>query len=289
MNDMHIAKYWKDDIDNAVRCGLCPHRCLIRDNAFGLCGARKNNDGILLAATYGHISSIALDPIEKKPLSMFNPGKNILSIGSFGCNLNCGFCQNFEISKEYSDILFEAKKMMPNEIVSIAIDTMRRNNIGVAFTYNEPLVGYEFVRDCAVLTRDAGLLNVLVTNGFINPDPLADLLPVIDAMNIDLKGFTKDFYSSVGGVFEDVKETIVMSAKQCHVEVTTLVIPNENENDIEDIAKWLSSINDGIPLHLTRFYPRYRYAGKSPTSREKMIRLSGIAKKYLKNVIVGNM
>ena len=289
MNEMHIAEFWNTLDDNVVRFGLCPHRCHIQNNSNGFCVVRENRNGVLYASTYGCVSSIALDPIEKKPLNMFHTGKNILSIGSFGCNLNCGFCQNFEISKEYSDAQRVANYMTPNDIISIAIDTMSRNNIGVAYTYNEPLIGFEFVRDCAVLIHDSGLLNVLVTNGFINADPLAGLLPLIDAMNIDLKGFSEDFYSGVGGVLEVVKDTIAMAVKHCHVEVTTLVIPNENEDDIEDIAKWLSSIDSDIPLHLSRFFPRYRYADKTATQRDKIMRLADKAKKHLNNVITGNM
>ena len=289
MNDARIASYWNTDKNNAVRCGLCPHRCLVREGASGICGIRENREGVLLAASYGMISSIALDPIEKKPLYMFHPGKSVLSIGSFGCNLRCGFCQNYEISAEYGDILRSARLMSPDDVVALAVETAKGGNIGVAYTYNEPLIGYEFLHDCAVLAHGAGLCNVLVTNGCINKEPLEDLLPLVDAMNIDLKGFRDDFYTKLGGSLETVKGTIAMSAGRCHVEVTTLVVPGENEGDVEELAKWLSSVSPDIPLHLTRFFPRYHYSGKAPTPRETIIKLCGVAEKYLRNVFSGNM
>ena len=310
MNDPKKAVYWKADENNAVRCGLCPHRCHISENASGRCGVRENKNGALIASSYGQLSSVALDPIEKKPLYMFYPGKRILSIGGYGCNFRCRFCQNYEISAEYSrseNSVFgigssefarigrpsepsELRQvMMPEDVVALAAQTVRDGNIGVAYTYNEPLIGYEFLHDCAVLARDRGLYNVIVTNGFINREPLEALLPLIDAMNIDLKGFTDEFYKAVGGNLENVMETIAVSAKRCHVEVTTLVIPGENESDIPEIANWLSSIDPNIPLHLTRFFPRYRMSDRTPTPRETILKLRETAQEYLKNVFAGNM
>ena len=284
MNDGRIASYWDKEKGNSARCGLCPHRCLVKEKTYGICGARVNSGGALYAATYGLVSSVALDPIEKKPLHMFKPGSHILSVGSFGCSFRCEFCQNYEISLEYGGIRDEARRMAPDDIVSIARQTLARGNIGAAYTYNEPLIGYEFVYDCAALVRESGLSNVLVTNGFINAEPLENLLPMIDAMNIDLKGFSESFYKRVGGDLETVKETIVKSAKSCHVEVTTLVIPGENENDVGEIAKWLSGVSKDIPLHVTRFFPRYKYESKTPTPRDTIQRLSDNARLYLRNV-----
>jgi len=179
--------------------------------------------------------------------------------------------------------------MTPQDVAALAVRTVPDGNIGVAYTYNEPLIGYEFLCDCAALVREAGLRNVIVTNGYINKEPLEALLPLIDAMNIDLKGFTGSFYQKVGGALEPVKEAIELAAGRCHVEVTTLVIPGENEADIEPIAKWLSSLDPGIPLHLSRFFPRHKYQDKAPTPRETIIRLGEIAKRHLKNVFAGNM
>ena len=308
------AMYWDAAENNTVRCGLCPHRCRIPSGAAGYCRVRENREGALIAAGYGQVSSIALDPIEKKPLYMFHPGKNILSIGGFGCNFRCPFCQNFEISMEFDKLRQNTRRMTPAEVAELAVRTVQEGNIGVAYTYNEPIIGYEFVYDCAKLVRAAGLCNVLVTNGYINEEPLEMLLPMIDAMNIDLKGFTNDFYNEVSrlniaekrtqnidkrtseadrGALETVKRTIVATQAFCHVEVTTLVIPGSgshgNENDIEELAKWLASIDPDIPLHLTRFFPRFQTTDRTPTPRETILRLSEKAKKYLKNVFAGNM
>lgn len=296
MSGAHIAMYWRKEDNNNVRCELCPHRCFITDKSAGICGWRENRGGSLTAAGYGRVSSIALDPIEKKPLGMFHPGKNILSVGGFGCNLNCPFCQNHEISMRRdprgTDGGYPAPhsgRLTPEEVVELAVRTIEDGNIGVAYTYNEPLTGYEFVYDCAALVRDAGLLNVVVTNGYINKEPLEKLLPLIDAMNIDLKAFTEGFYRNVGGSLNVVKETIAVSVKSCHVEVTTLMIPGENEDDAEELSAWLASVDPDIPLHLTRFFPRYRYGDRAPTPLDTMRRSRDAAKKNLKRVFTGNI
>ena len=285
MNKAKRALYWNTLKNGEMQCQLCPHQCKIKENAAGLCGVRVNQGGELIATSYGQVSSMALDPIEKKPLNMFHPGKRILSIGSFGCNLRCPFCQNYEISIEYER---KAEVTKPGAIVSIAQQTVPNCNIGVAYTYNEPLIGYEFLHDCAQLVHEAGLYNVLVTNGYINKEPLKELLPLIDAMNIDLKGFGA-FYGKLGGRSDVVKETIEISHKQCHVEVATLIITDENEGDIEEIAEWLSSIDPEIPLHISRFFPRYRYMDRQPTPPETIFRLHETAKAHLKNIFIGNM
>ena len=282
------ALFWSGGDDGCVRCELCPHRCCIDEGFAGVCGVRENRGGALVASGYGLVSSIALDPIEKKPLYLFHPGKHVLSVGGFGCNLRCPFCQNHEISM-FRDIGSIDSFYSPDDIVRLAGQTIIKGNIGLAYTYNEPLIGYEFLCDCARLVHDEGLYNVIVTNGCINREPLEALLPFIDAMNIDLKGFTKGFYDRVGGSLEAVLETIESSCRSCHVEITTLVLPGENEDDIEEISKWLAAIDTNIPLHLSRFFPRYRYADREPTSRETVVRLCDIAKKHLKNVFAGNM
>ena len=287
---MHKARYWNADDNMSVRCGLCPHRCRIAENTSGLCGVRQNRNGELIASGYGQVSSVALDPIEKKPLYMFHPGKRVLSIGAYGCNLRCPFCQNYEISMVYAENnAVPSRTTAPSEIAALAVRSVPAGNIGVAYTYNEPIIGYEYLYDCAGLVHNAGLYNILVTNGYINTEPLESLLPLVDAMNIDLKGFTDSFYKKAGGRIEPVKEAIVISHKKCHVELTTLVIPDENENDVKEIAEWISTIDPNIPLHLTRFFPRYRYSNKMPTRTDTMYRLQETAKMYLKNVFVGNM
>lgn len=182
-----------------------------------------------------------------------------------------------------------SRDFSPDDIARLAVQSIPDGNIGVAYTYNEPLIGYEFLCDCARLVHDEGLMNVVVTNGYINPEPLEDLLPLTDAMNIDLKGFTDGFYNEIGGTLEPVKDTIARAYKHCHIEVTTLVIPEENDSDIEELSEWLASISPDIPLHLTRFFPRYRYEDRAPTPRETVLKLCETAKGHLKYVFAGNM
>ncbi|MCL1884213.1 MAG: AmmeMemoRadiSam system radical SAM enzyme [Defluviitaleaceae bacterium] len=272
-------------MSNTARCEICPHFCLIPEGENGRCVSRKNIGGKIISESYGKITALALDPIEKKPLKMFYPGTMILSIGSYGCNFRCMFCQNNEIAMPRGTV--STKFYSPDEILKFAQEA--NGNIGIAYTYNEPLINYEFVYDCAVKIREAGLKNVLVTNGFINREPLEKLLPFIDAMNIDLKAFSENFYKKIGGNFQTVKNTITLAQRICHVEVTTLVIPGENENDVEPLAKWLASINPEIPLHLSRFFPQHEYSNRHPTPREMILRLAEISRKYLKNVFVGNV
>jgi len=287
MGSKKIADHWDKLDNNRVKCGLCPHFCTIEAKKTGKCGVRENREGSLIAASYGCVTSIALDPIEKKPLYNFYPGKKIVSIGSYGCNLKCQFCQNYGISMEYHGMKTEI--MTPELVAQVAQLSIKDGNVGVAYTYNEPLIGYEFVKDCSILIRKEGLANVLVTNGYINNEPLKELLQHIDALNIDIKGNNNRTYSKLGGTLEPVKNTIEIANKVCHVEVTTLVVPNENDNEIEEIAKWLSEINPSIPYHLSRFFPRYKYSESAATPPELMYKLKERAEKYLETVYLGNM
>jgi pyruvate formate lyase activating enzyme len=305
------AKFWKPKEYSTVQCLLCPHYCVINEGRAGRCGVRFNNQGDLYANSYGVVSGIALDPIEKKPLGMFKSGKKILSIGSFGCNMHCPFCQNNHISMEYEKSLFAPcqpanssenydieikstraiKKMTPFEVVTLAKDTVVDGNVGVAYTYNEPLVGYEFVYECAKEIRRNNMLNVIVSNGFINPQPFKELLPYIDAMNIDLKSFSEEFYRKVGGGLEEVKEIIKLAASSLHLEITTLIIPDENDSDkeIDELASWIAKLSPDIPLHLSRFFPTYKYHRKMATPLETMYRLENIARRHLDNIYLGNV
>jgi len=273
-----------------VLCDICPHSCTIEEGHTGFCGARGNVGGKVTAVNYGRVTSLALDPIEKKPLYRFMPGSNILSVGSFGCNLRCPFCQNCDISMADSRTA-ETYEMTPEQLVKKALALRPRGNAGIAYTYNEPLIGYEFVFDCAILAHRQGLKNVLVTNGYICQKPLCDILPYIDAMNIDLKGFTEAFYKKLGGGLETVKQTIALSAKSCYVEVTTLIIPGENdsEDEMAALSGWLCGVSPDIPLHLSRFFPRYQYKDKTPTPPETLYRLRDIAQENLKYVFLGNI
>ncbi len=270
-------------------CQVCMHHCDLGPGQIGLCKARKNKDGTVVCANYGHVTSLALDPIEKKPLRMFCPGSMVLSVGSYGCNLRCPFCQNHQISMAGGDMA-DSIYLSPERLAAEAAAARRRGNIGVAFTYNEPLVGWEYVRDTARLVRGAGMKNVLVTNGTALPWVLDEILPYIDAMNIDLKGFREDHYRMLGGDLQVVKEFIVRALAKCHVELTTLVVPGQNDSasDMEDEARWIASINSGIPLHISRFFPRYHMMDAQATAVEDVYSLADVARKYLKNVFVGN-
>jgi pyruvate formate lyase activating enzyme len=281
------AAYFEKCEGGTVQCTLCPHGCRIPEGKTGKCLVRKNLDGALYAEGYGRITSVALDPIEKKPLRLFCPGSHILSVGSYGCNFNCGFCQNFGISQEKSQFRYTS----PEQLVALALKAKSDGNIGIAFTYNEPLTAYEFVCDCAKLAKSRGLKNVIVTNGYICKEPMVQLLPYIDAMNIDLKAFTNDYYRELcGGSLEPVKDTIRLCAKSCHVEVTTLVIPGLNDStaEIDAAAGFLASISPEIALHLTRHHPDFHMTEPAPVSRERLFELAGIAKQHLNNVFCGN-
>lgn len=269
-------------------CEICPRRCALEEGQTGFCRARENRDGQIVCASYGRLTSLALDPIEKKPLRNFHPGSLILSAGSYGCNLRCPFCQNCSISMAGSGI--KTVDVSPSALIAAAVREKERGSIGVAYTYNEPLIGYEYVMDCAKLAREAGLVNVLVTNGTVCEEPLLNLLPYIDAMNIDLKAFTQEKYGELDGWLETVKRTIGLSAARCHVEVTTLVVPgfNDSEAEMEREAAWLASVDPDMPLHISRFFPCYQMTDRPPTPVSTVMRLRDIAKTYLTHVYTGN-
>lgn len=269
-------------------CELCFHHCALAEGQTGLCRARANRDGRIVPLNYGRLTSLALDPIEKKPLRRFHPGSLILSAGSFGCNLRCPFCQNAEISMAGTE--FPTRDCPPEALTQLALQLRPRGNIGVAYTYNEPLVGYEYVRDCAALVHGAGMVNVLVTNGTVEEAPWRELLPLIDAVNIDLKGFTEGWYRSLGGDLETVKRSIALAAGSCHVEVTTLIVPggNDGEDEMRALSSWLASVSPDIPLHVSRFFPRHRMTDRPPTPVDRVCRLADIARERLRYVYTGN-
>ena len=285
--DSRTAK--TEGADERIVCSLCPHHCRLADGETGFCRARANEGGAIRCKNYGRLTSVALDPIEKKPLYHFHPGSFILSVGSFGCNLRCPFCQNYAISM--ADGQSETQDVTPAELAALAHDLSRRphGNIGVAFTYNEPLLSYEFIMDTAPLLHERGLSVVLVTNGMIAPAPLEALLPHVDAMNIDLKGWQPDFYRRLGGDLAAVKHTIARAVKICHVEVTTLIIPGQNDSagDMEEEALWLASLCPDLPLHISRYFPRW-HENTPATPIETIERLAAIARKHLRFVHKGN-
>ena len=284
-----------------ARCDVCFHRCEIPEGRRGLCGARTCAGGEVRAENYGRITALALDPVEKKPFRRFHPGGMILSAGSYGCNLRCPFCQNHEISwsAEAMDQAGKAGTLAPEELVRTAVQLKRRGNIGLAFTYNEPLVGWEYVRDAAGLAREAGLATALVTNGTAEAHVLEAVAPYIDAMNIDLKGFTGRYYARVlGGSLDMVKAFIARAAQLCHVELTTLIVPGENdsEDEMRALAAWVAGLKDaqgrvigtGIPLHVSRFFPRFRMTDRPPTDVRRVHRLADVAREALEYVYTGN-
>jgi len=286
-NGLKEAKYYDIQPDFVI-CRLCPHYCHIKPDHHGRCLGRVNHDGILYAESYGQITSIALDPIEKKPLKRFFPGSTILSVGSYGCNLACEFCQNWQISQRHA----ESHYYPPQELVDIALAEQVNGNIGIAFTYNEPFITFEYVLDTSRLAHQAGLKTVLVTNGLVNPEPLQEILPHIDAMNIDLKAFHAAFYNRYcHGPLEPVKRTIETAARVCHVELTTLLIPglNDDEDEIEQLASWVASIDRLIPLHLTRHHPAYKMTQPGPISIDRLQMLAKIARRHLSDVYLGNI
>lgn len=274
-----------------VHCYLCPHNCNIPRDGRGICGVRKNIDGILYSLNYGEISSIGMDPIEKKPLYRFHPGSYILSVGSVGCNLKCPFCQNHSIAQVKPEEI-HTHQAESDEIVAKALDLRKQGNIGIAYTYNEPSIWYEFVYETARKAQEEGLLNVLVTNGYISEEPLKQILPYIDAMNIDLKAYNDKFYHElVKGGLEEVRETIRRASGQCHVEITTLVIPgwNDSVEEMNEMAAWLASLSPDIPLHLSRYFPKYLMTERPPTSMDSLIELRKTAENHLKYVYLGNV
>ena len=280
-----------------AECGVCFRHCRIAEGRLGFCGGRIARDGRVEAYNYGRITSLALDPIEKKPLARFFPGSRILSVGSFGCNLRCPFCQNYEIS--WSDLARRhaeaAETIRPEELADLALETRDRGNIGIAFTYNEPLIGYEFVRDTAALAQEKGLKSVMVTNGTAERAVWEELRPYIDAMNVDLKGFTDRYYSKVlGGDRRQVMAFIEAAVQTCHVELTTLIVPGENdsEEEMRELSRWVSRLRnpdgEGVPLHISRFFPQFHMRDRKATDVRTVYRLAELARESLEYVYTGN-
>ena len=280
-------------------CPVCPHRCRIAEGKTGRCRARGTRDGSVVPLNYGLVTSLALDPIEKKPLARFYPGSRILSAGSYGCSLNCPFCQNWEISMSDGQEFRHGRRaednyVSPEALADMAEHLRPQRNIGVAFTYNEPLISYEYVMDTARLLREKDLKAVLVTNGCVNDEIADTVLPLTDALNIDLKSFQDDVYRNIlGGNLAAVKNFIAKAAEQCHVELTSLIVPgmNDSKEEIRAMTQWIASLPHGeeIPLHITRFFPRYRMQDRNPTEKAVILKLVEIARQRLKYVFPGNI
>lgn len=280
---MHKASFWDREADRKIRCRLCPHNCLIQEDQSGVCGMRKNLDGELAALTYGQIAALNVDPIEKKPLYHFHPGGQILSVGTYGCNFSCAFCQNWHLV----DNLDKTVEMSPPKLLAKALSS---DSLGVAFTYNEPLIWFEYLMDTAPLLKENGLAVVLVTNGFIEQDPLEQLLPYVDAMNIDLKSIHDDYYKRLcKGRLAPVKRTIELAVKTCHVEITNLLVTQENDslNDIRKLVEYIASVDPQLPLHFSRYFPN-RNLTNPPTPPEVLQSAYEIGREMLHYVYLGN-
>ncbi|UTC94542.1 AmmeMemoRadiSam system radical SAM enzyme [Treponema denticola] len=299
---MKEAEFWKNESsfleneDDKIRCLLCPHRCLIKEGQSSRCLSRKNIGGKLYSLNYGKVLGAALDPIEKKPLYRFYPSSYIFSVGTFGCNFDCLFCQNHSLVHSVPIEEKTEKKpnnyrdeVSPEELIGAVLKTP---SIGIAFTYNEPTVWYEYIKDVLPLAKEKNLKTVLVTNGFIEEEPLHKILPMVDAMNIDLKSFSPQFYTKVcKGKIEPVINTIKKAASEIHLEVTCLVIEgyNSGDDEMEALSQMLSKIRPDIPLHISAFYPAYKMRDKLPTKPETIRHLCKTAQRNLKYVYPGNI
>ena len=287
---MHPASYYKTRENGVVQCLLCPHHCILDPDQYGKCNTRVNRDGKLFTESYGILSSISTDPVEKKPLYHFQPGKSILSIGSFGCNLTCDFCQNCEISQINPRILSHHPYREPQDIVNKAL--LHQDNIGLAYTYNEPIIYFEYMVKCAAMIKEQQRSNVMVTNGYINQEPLRALLPYMDAFNVDLKSFRNEFYHKrSGATLRPVLDTISTIAKsECHLELTFLIIPgfNDSEGEWNDMIHWITENcgNDTI-LHVSRYFPRFKL-NTPPTPLQTIQRFLDLAKEEIRYVYPGN-
>jgi pyruvate formate lyase activating enzyme len=288
---MKEALYYRSEEDGSVTCSLCPHNCHIKPAKRGVCQVRKNIDGHLFSENYGLVSASHLDPVEKKPLYHYFPGSAIMSIGSFGCNLHCKFCQNAEISQSCLSDLPHLSDYSPRDILQMTLSAS--GNIGVAYTYNEPAIWFEYMMDVARLVKNNQLKNVMVTNGFINQDPLHELIPWMDAFSVDLKAFTDDFYRKVtGSRLQPVLDTLETIGKaQRHLEITNLVIPglNDDINIFSDMCRWIqTNLGRETVLHLSRYFPTYKMTIES-TPIDTLTHLYDVAKEFLDYVYIGNV
>ena len=284
-NNPKEALYWEKREGTEVQCRLCPHGCRIKEGKTGFCRVRRNRGGRLYATTYGRVAAAGLDPIEKKPLYHFHPGSMILSLGQAGCTFHCDFCQNYHMLS--ADIPLQ--DLPPGEAVQLAAE---KGSFAIAYTYNEPWVGYEYVFETSETAREAGLKNVLVTNGYYMEEPFEDLAPYVDAMNIDLKSIREDFYATyTSGELEPVRRTTERALELgIHVELTNLLITglNDSEEDVGGLVDYVAGLGRDIPLHLSRYRPAYRM-DRPPTPPDVMLRAYQTASDSLDFVYLGNM
>jgi len=281
------AKHWHnvEDGSGKVACDLCPQRCRINEGGHGICLGRVNRDGTLYARNFGECVSVGMDPIEKKPLYHVCPGRSVLSIACNGCNLRCDFCQNWSISQAPA----RTTAVPPDELVRLALES---RSFGIAYTYTEPLVWFEYLLEAGGLAREHGLMNVLVTNGIVNEAPLRELLPLVDAMNIDLKSMRAEFYRTYCHVdgLESVRRTIELAAAESFIEITNLKIPglNDSEEETRELVDFVAGLSPSIPLHFSAYYPTHKMTIE-PTPPATLTRASEIAREKLHYVYLGNV
>lgn len=279
--------------DGKVSCSLCYHRCQIADTKFGICGVRQNKEGTLFTHVYGDAIAAHVDPIEKKPLYHFLPGTTSFSIATIGCNFQCPYCQNWQISQSRKrDSRSESGyRLLPEEVVRQAQSHGCRS---ISYTYTEPTIFFEYAFDSARLAKEKGLANVFVTNGFMTPEALEAIHPYLDACNVDLKSFREDFYKDFCRArLEPVLDSIrLMKKMDIWVEVTTLVIPDQNdsEEELTQIARFIQDLDPDIPWHISRFHPDYQYTEAPPTPVQTLRKAFEIGQKEgLHHVYVGNV
>jgi len=288
---MKQALFYEKLPNNVVKCQLCPHQCVLDIDKTGICKVRKNVAGELHTENYGRLCSLSYDPVEKKPLYHFYPGSYIFSIGSFGCNLHCKFCQNWHISQSGVSDFPYLDTYTPEEIAKESSN--RIDSIGIAYTYNEPTIWYEFMLDTARLIKQQNLKNVMVTNGYIQEAPLNSLIEYMDAFNVDLKGFSNEFYKKhTGGLIESVKNTL-KTIRQSNrlLEITNLVVPtlNDDKQQFKEMINWIAGeLGENTIVHLSRYFPRYKMKEES-TPIQTLTELYHIAKENLHYVYVGNI
>ncbi len=276
-----------------VRCDVCPRGCALVPGTVGACKARGNKDGNIVPLGYGHVTSIAVDPVEKKPLARWRPGSTVLSLGSYGCNLRCPWCQNHRISQVGSDGV-SWRELSPEELIRLAQKVRAEDDrmVGIAYTYNEPLVCWEYVCDASILAHEVGLANVLVSAGCVNAHIVHEVASLIDAANIDLKSLREDTYDMLGGDLHAVRDTIEALAAEpgCHLEVTTLVVPgiNDTRSEMRELAAWLAGVDPSIVLHVSRFFPNWRMHDRGPTPVSTVYDLAEVAREHLAYVYTGN-
>ena len=301
--DMRRASLWKPLSQQRVHCRLCSHYCIVPEGRSGRCGVRHNKGGTLYTLVHDRVAALHVDPVEKKPLFHYLPGTATLSLGTVGCNFTCGFCQNWSLSTAAHDdgvsspatVTYVPPRSIPGHQVTPQVLVEEAVSCGaasIAFTYSEPTVFYELMAGTADLALASGLGTIMVSNGYQSRRCLEALRPRIKAANIDLKGFSQEFYDVAGGDFEAVRRTIaaLAAAPGCHLEVTTLVVPglNDDEATIDAAAAWLASLDPTIPYHLTRFFPCHRLTDRPPTPVADLRRLADVSRRHLDDVLLGN-